>query len=352
MDNLRFSIPEILSLMGVAQCVYLFVYIAFRSGSLQSVFLPALYFLVLGGAFALDVAGTSVAPLIPGFMVWHWALWFMGPPISALLILQILQLPTMPPLKNFWVLLLIPAAFLISQAIGMMDDSCHKWNICRPSLEWLVVTGLVAGLLSIIVIWSQRRRLSSLRHEKAGPDRYWLIMTLIFMNLGFLGLMLFSLAMVLTEAQVTLVRTILGLGFVYVAGTSLLRIYPQAILLIQRGERKTPPTATETDLVARIRELIDVQKIYQEPECNRTTLARELNVPEGTLSRVVNTQFGKSVPQLLNECRIDDAKRLLTQTDAPIKVIADEVGFSSLASFNRVFKDMTGESPSAFRANK
>lgn len=212
------------------------------------------------------------------------------------------------------------------------------------------MTGLIAGLTSIVAIWFQRSKLTSLKQEKAGRDRYWLIVTLVFMNLCFLALMLASLTSLLDVTQIIIARTLLGLGFVYVAGTSLFRIYPQAVLLIQRGVRQAELSgAQDIALIARIRELIDVQKLYQEPNCNRTTLARELNVPEGTLSRVINAQFGKSVPQLLNERRVDDAKRLLTETDAAVKIIAEEVGFSSLASFNRVFKDTTGESPSAYR---
>lgn len=352
MDNLRFSVPEILSLLGVAQCIYLLVYMMFRSGSIKSVFLPSVYFLVLAGAFALDFGQASVAPLIPYFEFWHWAFWFMGPPLSVLLILQILQLPAMPSVRNFWVLLLVPAAFLISQGIARLDQSCDGWQTCEAMPDWLVVTGLVAGLFSLAAIWTQRMRLSSLHQEKAGRDRYWLIMTLVFMNLCFLGLMLFSLTPVIDTEQLTWIRTLIGLGFVYVAGTSLFRIYPQAVLLIQRSERRLESTPQEDELALKIRELLDLQKIYQEPDCSRATLARELNVPEGTLSRVINAQFGKSVPQLLNERRVDDAKRLLRDTDAAVKVIAEDVGFSSLASFNRVFREIAGESPTAFRATQ
>ncbi len=349
MDNLRFSIPEILSLLGVAQCTYLLVYMMFRSGSIKSVFLPALYFLVLAVAFAFDFGRASVSTLVPGFALWHWALWFMGPPLSVLLVLQILQLPAMPSVRHFWVLLLVPLAFLASRLIGGVGSHCTTWTDCQMMSDWLVVTGLLAGLLSLVAIWTQRVRLSNLQQEKAGRDRYWLILTLVFMNLCFLGLMLLSLTVIVTPDQVALVRTLIGLGFVYVAGTSLFRIYPQAVLLIQRGERRAETSEIDAELAGRIRDLIDVQKLYQESDCNRTTLARELNVPEGTLSRVINAQFGKSVPQLLNERRVEDAKRLLAETDAAVKVIAEEVGFSSLASFNRVFRDMTGESPSSFR---
>lgn len=349
MDNLRFTIPEILSLLGVAQCSYLLVYMMFRSGSIKSVFLPALYFLVLTAAFAFDFGRATVSALVPRFEIWDWALWFMGPPLSVLLILQILQLPQMPAFRHFWVLLLVPVALLVSHGMAGLEGSCEGTKPCAVLNAWLVVTGLLAGLTSMVAIWFQRGKLTSLKQEKAGRDRYWLIVTLVFMNLFFLGLMLMSLTPLFAPEQISLTRTLIGLGFVYVAGTSLFRIYPQAVLLIRRGERRAEPGPADEELSARIRELIDVQKLYQEPSCSRATLARELNVPEGTLSRVINAQFGKSVPQLLNERRVEDAKRLLAETDAAVKVIAEEVGFSSLASFNRVFKDMTGESPSIYR---
>ncbi len=349
MDNLSFTIPEILSLLGAAQCIYLLVYMLLRSGSIKSVFLPSFYFLVLAAAFAFDFGRASVSSLIPHFEIWNWALWFMGPPLSVLLILQILQLPHMPPLKHFWVLLLVPLAFALSHGFTVWDESCTAPHNCATFDAWLVVTGLLAGLTSMVAIWFQRDKLASLKQEKAGRDRYWLIITLVFMNLCFLGLMLASLTSLLDAAPIVLMRTLLGLGFVYVAGTSLFRIYPQAVLLIQRGA-KGELSAPDEVLLGRIHDLMDVQKLYQEPTCSRATLARELSVSEGTLSRVINARFGKSVPQLINERRIEDAKRLLAETNAAVKVVAEEVGFSALASFNRVFKDTTGESPSSYRA--
>lgn len=352
MDSLRFSIPEILSLLGVAQCVYLLVYMLFRSGSIKSVFLPGLYFLVLGIAFSFDFGRASVAPLIPGFDIWQWLFWFMGPPLSVLLIIQILQLPSIPALRNFWVLTLTPLAFFFSRLAVEFDPACFHWMSCQVFRDWLVVSGLLAGLVSLLAIWGQRARLNALHNEKAGRDRYWLILTLVFMNLFFLGGMLAGLSPFVDQEHTILIRTIMGLGFVYIAGTSLFRIYPQAVLLIQRGEKKDLSSPGDDELAARIRELLDVQKIYQEAEANRATLARELNVPEATLSRVINLQFGKSVPQLINERRIEDAKQLLLQTDAAVKVIAEEVGFNSLASFNRVFREITGESPTAYRASQ
>ena len=46
------------------------------------------------------------------------------------------------------------------------------------------------------------------------------------------------------------------------------------------------------------------------------------------------------------------APRLLRDTEAPIIEIAFQTGWSSLGSFGRVFRDVTGESPSELRARE
>jgi len=90
--------------------------------------------------------------------------------------------------------------------------------------------------------------------------------------------------------------------------------------------------------------------VYQEPTYSRSDLARELNVAETAISRVINIYFGKSFPQVLNERRIVDAQRLLRETPAPVKQVAEEVGFNSMATFNRVFREAVGHTPTEFRA--
>src|SRR5690606_30682905 len=135
MDNLQFTIPEILSLLGVAQCVYILVYISFRAGRLSRAFLPILYFFVLGAAFFLDAAYSHLGELTPVYDILRWFFWFSGPPLSALLIIQIARITQMPPLRYFSLLLLIPFALAVS--LFMTD-------IGTPEMwEWLVVSGLI-----------------------------------------------------------------------------------------------------------------------------------------------------------------------------------------------------------------
>ncbi|MCL2254551.1 MAG: helix-turn-helix transcriptional regulator [Lachnospiraceae bacterium] len=60
---------------------------------------------------------------------------------------------------------------------------------------------------------------------------------------------------------------------------------------------------------------------------------------------------GISFTDFLARVRIEKAKVMLISTDNPVTEIAFESGFQSIATFNRVFKDYTGNSPKKYRKN-
>ncbi len=340
MDQLRFSITEILSLIGVTQCVYVLVYMSMRAGRISRAGLALLYFFVLGLAFMGDFGQTQIAELIPHFETIRWFAWFYGPPLSVLLIIQIAEITKVPALRHYWVLLLPPLAFFAAQNLASDAENLS---------EWLVICGLIAGAISLLKIWFKRQLFDRLYAEKNGKARYWLVLSLIFMNISLLILMLAGLNEDFEVNNLIMARSVLGLGFVYLVSTSLFRIYPQAVQVEPRGAESF--SDADEALAQKIERLLTLEKVYQEASYSRMDLARECDASETTISKVINAHFGKSFPQLMNEYRIEDAKRLLRETDAPIKVVAEDVGFNSLASFNRVFKEMTGDSPSKFRKN-
>lgn len=343
-DAVQFSIPEILALIGLVQCVYILVYMAFRAGGWRHAVVPFAYFLVLGAAFLSEFANRFLGQSIPHFEIISWALWFYGPPLSVLLMIQINHITEPPRRRDAWVLMMIPVAYVLSMvAMHEFDGAGHA--------DWLTLTGLLAGVVSLFAMWAERPRLNRLQSQPGGRDRYWLILALVMTNLLFLGTMLLSLTPVLGPNPAMLIRTICGLGFVYLAGTSLFRIYPQALKLIERGARPATlsPGPDDMAIARRIESLLTLEKIYQEPDCNRVSLAKELGVSESVVSRVVNAHFNQTIPQLLNDYRVADARHFLSETDMPIKLIAEEVGFNSIASFNRVFKEIEGVTPGQFR---
>lgn len=367
METLRFTVQEMLSLIGVVQCVYILVYMAFRSGRISRAGLAMAYFLSLGLAFLTDFAASAAPEITPYYFYGQWLFWFLGPPLSVLLILQIAQLSEVPALRYYSVLLLVPFAFFaayLGSAASSPGQVCSFASPCENFSQWLTLGGLIAGALSLAAIWLKWGVIAAINERagmgraefKASRERYWLILAIIMANVVFLAGMFGTLTPALGAESAVLIRTILGLGFVYLMNTSLFRIYPQSVRLYAQGvfggkpvDKASLLTSQETEIAKKIEDLMNLQKVYQEPTYSRADLARECAVPEMIVSRVINVHFGKSFPQLVNEARVADAKRLLQETEAPIKVVAEEVGFNSLTSFNRVFKDITGTPPSAFR---
>lgn len=352
LDKISFSFPEILSLVGLIQCVYLLVYIGFRIGQISKVGLPLLYFFVLACAFFFDLAENHIGALSHYYDYLQWVAWFSGPPLSVLLVIQFANLKKPINFFDFWIVLLIPLGFVLSALAVGDSPACQIFQPCDELKGLMRVTGLLAGAMSLLIIFSKKNLFIAIRNQKLGKERYWLILSMICMNICFLSIMLGELVGVVETKSVPLLRTIVGLGFVYLVSTSLLRLYPQP-----RAKSHAVSTNREEELspedrivVQRIERLMTHEKVYQEPGYARADLSQECGVSETVISRIINIYFQKSYPQLVNEYRVKDAKQLLIETDAPVKLIGEEVGFNALPSFNRVFKEITGQSPSAYRA--
>ena len=79
--------------------------------------------------------------------------------------------------------------------------------------------------------------------------------------------------------------------------------------------------------------------------------AAELGVTPGHLSRACNIACGRSASAILADRVHFEARRMLAETDLPIKYIAEKLGFHSAAYFSRAFHKHTGYAPRNFRQN-
>ena len=60
-------------------------------------------------------------------------------------------------------------------------------------------------------------------------------------------------------------------------------------------------------------------------------------------------KYGVTVMDYLTELRIDEAKKMLAETDMTVSEISDEIGFSDTSYFSKVFFKVVGKSPSHYR---
>ncbi|WP_380916310.1 AraC family transcriptional regulator [Sphingomonas canadensis] len=93
--------------------------------------------------------------------------------------------------------------------------------------------------------------------------------------------------------------------------------------------------------------------VYREPGLGIGALAERLEVPEHRLRALINQRLGyRNFSAFLNAHRIADARAWLSdpaKVALPVLTIAMDLGYGSLAPFNRAFRDATGQTPTDFR---
>ncbi len=78
-------------------------------------------------------------------------------------------------------------------------------------------------------------------------------------------------------------------------------------------------------------------------------LAQVARVSPAHFSRQFRATFGETPHRYLQRRRVERAMELLRETRRPVTEICFDVGFRSLGTFSRTFRDIVGESPSAYR---
>lgn len=99
----------------------------------------------------------------------------------------------------------------------------------------------------------------------------------------------------------------------------------------------------------RARDMMDAASHEQWPVHR---LAAVSGVSQAHFARSFRAAFGLPPHRYLLTRRIERAKALLRDTDLPVIDIAFQTGWESLGTFGRVFRDITGESPTELRTRE
>lgn len=97
----------------------------------------------------------------------------------------------------------------------------------------------------------------------------------------------------------------------------------------------------------RIRDFI--QEHYHNPNISTQMIYQALGIPQKKVFSLVHTAYRMTFKQLINKMRIEESKRLLSESDLRVTDVATKVGFNELTYFNRLFKEETKMTPSEFR---
>lgn len=99
----------------------------------------------------------------------------------------------------------------------------------------------------------------------------------------------------------------------------------------------------------RIRKAFNFIKDNYKKEVSLEKVAKEVHMTVPSFCRYFKSQTNKTFIQFLIEYRINNALKLLTQSEKDIKNISYECGFNNYSHFNRSFKKINLISPSDYR---
>jgi AraC-like DNA-binding protein len=109
------------------------------------------------------------------------------------------------------------------------------------------------------------------------------------------------------------------------------------------------------DAVAALTRAMTVEKLYVDPELTLPKLAAHLGLPPKTVSAVLNQHLKVGFNTYVNSFRVEEVKERLSDArnhSSTILSVALDSGFNSLATFQRVFKSLTGMTPKQFLAKQ
>lgn len=158
------------------------------------------------------------------------------------------------------------------------------------------------------------------------------------------------------DSEVSTLRVAIALPLTLAALFWLARLDPERLAFAPTRTMVAPSPAIDprdAPLRDRLLALMETENAYAEPGLTITRLAERLGAPEHRLRALINKGLGhRNFSAFVNERRIAAAKAALADADqarTPVLTIAMDVGFNSLAPFNRAFKAAEGVTPTEYR---
>ena len=130
-------------------------------------------------------------------------------------------------------------------------------------------------------------------------------------------------------------------------------LFPLAFMLEQLYRQECLGFSNTTGRLKKQNQLLGRILLFIEENLNRSFTIEELcsafHCSRSYISHLFCSATGHSFPEYLNLLRMEEARKLLAQTDFPITEIALKTGFSSSSYFSSLFRRMNGMSPSTYR---
>lgn len=123
-----------------------------------------------------------------------------------------------------------------------------------------------------------------------------------------------------------------------------------AIASNQKYNKSALSTVVLDDYKNKLNHLIEIDEVFLDNELTLEVLAKKMRMPMHHLTQLFNVHLGENFNQYINKFRVEYACTLLQDRGISMSIeqVAFNSGFNSKVSFNRHFKNITGNTPKEY----
>lgn len=225
----------------------------------------------------------------------------------------------------------------------------------------MLIFSLFKGLHSIvyfIISWRVVKRAEKAKKARKTRSFHttllsWIILLQIMMIAGIYMIVLLEYFFVTLEPD-RISSGLVTLSF-FILTFSIIR-FPASLVpekvspgKVDRYRASTLQAISKQQILNTLKEILEKEKLYLRSDLSLSDLAERIGVSSNQLSQVINELLDKNFQRFINEYRVQEVKENITDPSRTLLGIAMDSGFNSKSAFNRVFKDIVGQTPSQYK---
>jgi len=249
---------------------------------------------------------------------------------------------------------------VINGTVGYLDtDKFVSFRIIYAITFFVSITAY--SVATFVVIHRHQKRLKELVSYSSGKiTLQWLLGLSITFYTGYVAMFIFGGVDIMVgfmpfdPYEISFIGLTILTFLFGVFGFHQPSIFEEVVRLQEEPKKYKRSGLKQKDVsrfIKMIEEHMENSKPYLDRELSIFDLSEQLDIPRHFLSEVINEYMGKNFYNLVNDYRVEEVKKRLEDPKyqhLTILAVAFDSGFNAKSSFNTIFKEKTGKTPSEY----
>lgn len=354
------SFFQLLFYLGFIQGIIFSLVILFKGAKkVNTKLLSAFVFITAWGCLFDDTVNLQINPLV--YWLWNGNQLLIGP-LFYLYIVYFDSNETRLEQKDYW-------HFLLFVLLKLLAFPIEVFGFSTDFLEPITfISGLVPSIhilaymiASLVVIKKLNYNLFDFFSEEGAGSIAWLSYIALITISATVFVLVFKLLDSIIFYQIAYLMAVFSIYLLSVKSITYPFFFFEHSGSVSNGEKDTsekkyansPIPRPELEIYAeKAVQCLKGERLYLNPNLNLSQLAEHSGIPHHLLTQSINQILEKNFYQLVNELRVEEFKGKVSKPESDqftLLTLALESGFKTKSSFNRIFKELTNTTPSAFR---